>query len=174
MNTLVSDHFAKGNKGIGFTKTLNELSSEFKDLLDDNYILSDDGKGNKMVLWNKHSSIIIANQKEWNKRDTGVKIRFSVLFYKSPEEKALDQMGLGTVSKSIDAGTLYRDLIETYTTLGISNWVKDGAPVGLRSIVAYRHGYNMNKEFNDALGVAMKSADGWLVSNMTTVKLGEL
>ena len=172
LSTLVSDHVASRNQGLSFAKKFSDIPETFKELLDGNYILADDGVGNKLIVWNRATCMIFADARVWLKRQDESVIKFSVLFFKTPEQLALEEMGIRPLHKQyVDGRTLYGQLIETYMSLGIDNWVEQGAPVGLRSIVAYQHGYTMTPEFNTALSTAMAEADNWLIYNLQQVTI---
>ena len=176
LTTLVNDHSKQSDgKGVCFTKSYKQLSESFKALLQDHVpILADDGVGNKLILWNTANCMIFANARCWTKKENAKPIRFSVLFFKSKEQLALEDMGICQTHRTdINARQLYADLLKTYDTLGISNWIESGAPPGIRTMVAYQHGYVVDKAFNDALSIALSQADSWMLFNLTQVHIEE-
>lgn len=174
LSTVVSDHVNQSNQGLTFARRINEIPYSFKELLTDDGYLVDDGIGGKVIMWNKPTCMIFADAKAWAKRERRVVIRFSVLFFKSDIQLAIEEMGMAPIiPQYIDDRKLYAQLLETYASLGITNWVETGSPVGLRSIVAYQHGYKLDSQFNYALSDAIAEADKWLVFNLTQVKIDE-
>lgn len=173
LSTAVSDHIANGESAVSFSKRVGDMSHSFKQLLASmTTILADDGHGGKVIIWNGKSSMIMADAKLWLKRNDDTLIKFSMLLFKTPEQLVLDELGMSPVRNSdIDKRKMYQHLLETYQSLGIQNWVETGAPVGLRSILAHRYGYELTAEFNNMLSVVMKEADDWLIFNLQQVMI---
>ena len=173
LSTVVTDHVANGDRAVNLKLKVSEMTPLFSELVaSDKYILADDGLGNKVIIWNSPTAMLLTDAKAWLKRSDNTELKFSVLLFKSPEEQALEELGILQVrSGVVNNRTLYTQLIETYQALGIHNWVETGAPVGLRSILAYRYGYEMNPTFNTMLSHVMKEADEWLIYNLQQVTI---
>ena len=89
--------------------------------------------------------------------------KFSIAIFASPMELALEEIGIVTVNSKVDINNLCKDLVDTYHAMGITDWLSQGVPSGIRSIVAFRHGYMLSKQFNAELDLAIKIVDGLLI-----------
>lgn len=162
MTTMIIDHIEGGQKAVGFTKRYDELSHSFCEILKEQNVTMIH-KNKTLHVWSLPNAMIFVEG--WDQREKG-KIKVAVLFFRSEIENGLYDMGISVVNdKAIEISQLKDDLVDTYQSLGISDWIREGMPAGVRNIVAYRHGYRMTNEYNNMLTEAMALADASLANN---------
>lgn len=157
LTTMVSDHIGRNNeRAVIFSKRYVDLPTSFKKIISAEGGLTE----NNLRVWFTSDSMIAVSAEDWSNRDNGLEIKFSVLLFMTPVELALREIGIDSARPvELDLTLLCKQLVNTYFSLGVTNWVDEGMPIGIRSIVAFRYGYDMSTEFNNMLTEAMKIVD---------------
>ena len=158
MKKITTTVIEYNNKGIGavtFKKSIDELPSFIRDIVDINKGSIDRYDIHNWFVENHH---IMADASALAKND-GESITWGIAIFPTPIEQSLKQMGIVVVPNRVNVKLLCEQLMDTYHAMGITDWIKQGIPSGIRSIVAFRYGYMLNAKFNSELDAAMKMAD---------------
>lgn len=161
ITTQIIKYNAEGLKATAFKRSIDELPMFIAHVVRDkaDYRGSLDEHGVRhWVMDNFH--LMVDN--EAYRRDDGTDIHFGIVIFPTPVEQALATMGIVTVPSTPSLNQLCIELKDTYVALGITDWLKQGMPAGIRSVVAYRYGYTLNAEFNNTIDIAMKMLDAEL------------
>lgn len=155
ITTAIIEYNKKGVKAVTFKKSIDELPPQLRYMIDTSKGTNDAHGVHHWVNGNHH---VMADGVALS-RDDGMPVTFGVAVFATPIEQALEQMGIVVVPNRVNVTLLCEQLMDTYRAMGINDWLKQGIPSGIRSIVAYRYGYMLNSKFNSELDAAMKMAD---------------
>ena len=155
ITTTVIDYNNNGTSAVTFKKSIDELPTYIRDIANVDKGTVDKNGVHNWFFMNYH---VMADASALAKND-GTSITWGIAIFPTPMEQALQQMGIVVVPNRVNVTLLCEQLMDTYRAMGVNDWIKQGIPSGVRSIVAFRYGYMLNVKFNSELDAAMKMAD---------------
>lgn len=160
ITTLVTEASLRGDKAVTFSVTANTIPPELKERMPPYGGTLTKG----MRTYVRDNVIIYVDDDAYNNGSDDTPITIGIVIASSPVEKILQDMNIATVAPVPNAEQLSAQLIDTYDALGVHDWIHNPVPSGIRSIVAYRYGYTLNQEYNEAFNEAWVLADNALLN----------
>ena len=161
ITTLINNVSLQGDRAVTFTVPQHQLHHRLQTKMPLNGgTLSNDG----IRTYVNDNVIIYVDDEAYQSTDKCTPVHVGIVIVPSSVEIILRDMGLTQKPRALTSvNELSLQLIQTYNDMGVYDWIHQKVPNGIRSMVAYQYGYNMDELYNAAFNKAWSMADDYLL-----------